>query len=244
MKDSHTDLSIIDGKLLDGLDFCGKVYDIFDRIKRQPDGRRRLGLHEQTVDKRFVEELLPLARYIQARYQAGRRIKVRWLSGSQPYDAVLWSSGPLVDCGDAPRKVLVEITNSVHPNDYLMRERLHKHGGSFGVKGLHREGEEILSEPYVFCGGENAEDLAQRILRCVGKKSDKPYPPSTVLVVNCVPNSVMFEDEWTDVVEQVRKAGPIAFREVFLLDLRGSHTATLCGDRQRSPRPKNQKASL
>jgi hypothetical protein len=240
-KDSQICLATIDDHLLDGLDFCRKVYDLFDQIKRQPDGKRRLALRKSTADKRFVEELLPLARYIQVRYQAGRRIKVRWLSGSQPYDAVLWFSGSLVDLGDAPRKVFVEITNSVHPNDHLMRTKLHEHGSSFGVKGIHREGKEIVSEPYVLCGGENAEDLAQQILRCIDNKAEKPYPPSTVLIVNCIPNSLMFEGEWTDAVEQVRKAEPIAFREVFLLDLRGSHSATLYGHRKRSLRPESQK---
>jgi hypothetical protein len=198
-KQSHVDFSAIDGQLVDGLDFCLRVYDLFDQIKRLPDGTRRLGLRKSRADKRFVEELLPLARYIQTRYQAGRRIKVQWFSGSRPFDAVLWSSGSLIDHREVPRKVFVEITNSVHPNDHLLRQRLYEHGSSFGVKGIHRRGNEIASEPYVYCGGENAEDLVQEVLRCVSNKAGKPYPPSTVLVVNCKPNRPMFEDEWESI---------------------------------------------
>jgi hypothetical protein len=240
-KDSHIDFSAIDGQLLDGLDYCRKVYDLFDQVNRQPDGKSRLRLRQLKADKRLVEELLPLASYIQARYQAGRRIKVRWLSGFQQYDAVLWSSGSLVEHGGAPRRVFVEITTSVHPNEYLVRRLLHQSGGSCGVRGIYRERKTgvIVSRPYVFSGGENAKDLAEQILQRLSAKTSKAYPPATVLIVNCIPNCLILEDEWKDAVEQVTKAGPkVAFREVFLLDMLMSHTTTLYGDRQRSSRRK------
>jgi hypothetical protein len=242
-KNSHIALTTTDGQLLDGLDFCRKVYDLFDQIKRGPDGVTRLRLGQSKTERRLVEELLPLARYIQARYQAGRRIKVRWLSGPQQYDAVLWSSGSLVQHGGAPKRVLVEITTAVHKNNHLMRQRLNMDGGSFGVKGVYRERKTgtIVSKPYVFSGGENANDLAQQILERLRAKGGKSYPSSTVLIVNCITNCLILEDEWGDAVEQVRKAGPVGFREVFLMDMLMSHATTLYGDRQRSRRPKIQK---
>jgi hypothetical protein len=250
-KDSHIDFSRIDDQLLDGLDFCSKVYDLFDQISREPDGKSRLRLLSKTdkrfTDKRLVEELLPLARHIQTRYQAGRRIKVRWSSGSQQYDAVLWSSGSLVKHGGAPRKVFVEITTSVHPNDHLKRQLLEQRGGSFGVKGIYRERKSgtIVSKPYVFSGSENAEDLAKQILARLSEKAKKGYPPNTVLIINCVTNCLILEDEWTGAVEQIRKACPrIEFREVFLVDMLMSHTTTLYGDRKRARRSKGQKATL
>lgn len=243
-KNSQIDLSTIDGQLLDGLDFCRKVYDVFDRITREADGKGRLRLRQSKTDKRLVEELLPLAWYIQARYQAGRRIKVRWLSGSQPYDAVLWSSGSLVKHGGVLRRVFVEITTSVHPNDYLTRRLLCEGGGSFGVKGVRREGKAIVSKPYVFSGGENAKDLAEQIIARLSAKANKSYSSSTVLIVNCVPNCLILQDEWKDAVNQVENTKPsVPFLEVFLLDMLMSHTTTLYGDRQRSPRPKSQKTS-
>ncbi len=232
-KDSHIDLAAIDDQLLDGLDFCRKVYDLFDRINGEPEGKSRLRLRQSKTDKRLVEELLPLARYIQARYQAGRRIKVRWLSGSQQYDAVLWSSGSFVDHGAVPRRIFVEITTSVHPNDSRRRRLLHQGGGSFGVKGIRREGKAIVSKPYVFSGGENAKDLAEQILERLTAKASKAYPSGTVLIVNCIPNCLILEDEWIDAVEQVRKATPsVEFREVFLMDMLMSHTTTLYGNQQ------------
>jgi hypothetical protein len=240
-KDSRIDLVTIDDHLLDGLDFCRKVYDLFDQIRREPEGKSRLRLRKSKTDKRLVEELLPLARYIQARYQAGRRIKVRWFSGSQPYDAVLWSSGTLVEHGEVPRRVFVEITRSVHRNDSDSRRLLDRRGGSFGVRGIYREGKDIISKPYVFSGGENAKDLAELILASLKLKANKTYPPTTVLVVDCVPtSSLLFEDEWKEAIEQVKLAKPsIPFHEVFLLDMQmATHTATFHGDRQQTARRK------
>jgi hypothetical protein len=241
-KVSHVDLSAIDDRLLDGLDFCNRVYDLFDQIRQQPDGKKRLRLRPSRTDKRLVEELLPLARCIQVRYREGRRINIRWLSGSQQYDAVLWSRGSCVDVGGTPRKVFVEVTQSVHPNDRFRRERLDQRGGSFSVKGLHRDGKDIISKPLVFSGGENAKDLAEQIRERLREKADKPYPPSTVLIINCTTNCLILEDEWKAAVDQVTSDGPIAFREVFLLDMLGSNATTLYGQRHRPDRHNRQRA--
>jgi hypothetical protein len=73
---------------VDGLDFCGKVYDLFDQVRGGPDGIAKLRLRPTKNEKRLIEELIPIARYMQARYREGHRIKVHWFSGSQPYDAI------------------------------------------------------------------------------------------------------------------------------------------------------------
>jgi len=243
----HIDYSAIDGHLLDGLDFCGKVYDLFDQTRAEPHGKSRLRLRQLKIDKRLVEELIPLARYIQARYREGRRIKVRWLSGSQQYDAVLWSAGSVVEHGDAPRKAFVEITTAVHRNEYLVRQRLDENGGSFGVRGIYRERKTgaIVSKPYVFSEGENAKNLAELILERLNAKASKVYPPTTVLIVNCLPTcSPLLEGEWKDAVELVRNAKPsIPFREVFLFEMLMSHTTTLYGDPRRAQKPKSRRTS-
>lgn len=135
----HLDLSTFDGRLLNGLDFCRKVYDLLDQVRGEPDGIAKLRLRPTKKEKRLIEELIPIARYVQARYREGRRIKLRWLSGSQRYDAVLLSSGALVEHGEVPKKLFLEVTTSVHENEYLARRLLHERGGSFGVKGIARD---------------------------------------------------------------------------------------------------------
>ena len=93
----HLDLSTFDARLLDGLEFCRSVYDLFEQVRGGLDGIAKLRLRPTKTEKRLLEELIPVARYLQARYREGRRIKVRWFGGSQPYDAIpcppaRWSS--------------------------------------------------------------------------------------------------------------------------------------------------------
>ncbi len=238
MQKRHLGLHTFDGKLLDGLDFCRKVYDLFDEVSGAPDGIATLRLRPTKNEKRLLEELIPLARYVQGRYREGRRIRVRWLSGSQPYDAILWSSGALVEHRMAPRKLIVEVTTSVHPNEHLERQLLHERGGSFGVKGISRDKKSgnIVSKPYVHENDELATDLAGLILERLRSKAGKHYPPGMVLIVNCVPNGLILDSEWNDAIERVRKAGlHLAFREVFLLETVMSHSTTLYGKPKRRP---------
>ena len=229
-------LSTFDGQLLDGLDFCRKVYDLFDQVQAETDGTAKLRLRPTKGEKRLIEELLPIASYVQARYRVGRRIKVRWFSGSQPYDAILWSSGGLVGHRMAPRKLFVEVTTSVHQNEYLARRLLQEKGGSFGVKGISRDKKtgNIVSKPHVHTPDELSTDLAGQILERLKSKSDKNYSPGTVLVVNCVANGLIYDSEWNDAIERVTKAQVhLAFREVFLFETVMSHSTTLYGNPKR-----------
>ena len=102
------DLSALDDRLLDGLKFCLKVYDLFDQVRSEPDGLGKIRLLKTKREKRLLEELLPIAQYIQARYRAGNRLKVRWLSGSQPYDAIIWTPLSMAKHTSIPRKIFVE----------------------------------------------------------------------------------------------------------------------------------------
>jgi hypothetical protein len=235
------DLSTFDGQLLDGLDFCKDVYDLFDQVKAGVDGTRRLRLRPTKLEKRLVEELIPIARYVQARYREGRRIKVRWFSGSQPFDAVLWSFGELVKQKMARRKVVVEVTTSVHPNDHLRRKLLDERGGCFSVKGIMRDKKTgtVISNPQVHNGHEIAIDLADQILDRLRSKGAKKYPAETVLIINCVANGLTLPSEWNDAIERVNQAKiAFTFREVFLIEAVMSHSTTLYGGQKRPQRVK------
>jgi hypothetical protein len=145
---------------------------------------------------------------------------------------VLWFSGWLVEQGAVPRRLLIEITTSIHRNDYLTRQLLHKWGGSFGVKGISRDKKtrEIVSKPHVYTNDELVTDLAEQIVERIKAKSSKRYPQGTVLIVDCRPNSPILDHEWNDAVERVIQAGVhLAFREVFLLEPIGFRWRTLYG---------------
>jgi hypothetical protein len=234
-----TGFAELDDRLLDGLDFCGRVYDFFDEVRQGPDGVKRLRLRPSKVEKRLIEELLPIARYVQARYREGRRIKVRWVNGSQPYDAVLWSSGSIVEHQMAPRRLLVEVTTAVHQNEHLARRLLHEQGGSFGVKGISRDRAtgRIVSKPHIRRNDEIETDLAAQIAQCITSKADKGYPFGTVLIVQCIANSLTLESEFSDAVERVRATRVHeAFREVFVFESVSLTSVTLFGRRPRRSR--------
>ena len=234
------DLSTFDGRLLDGLTFCRKVYALFDQTRASSGGIANLRLRPTKLEKRLIEELIPLARYVQARYREGRRIKVRWLSGSQPYDAILLLSGAFVDKGYDPKKMVVEVTTSVHQNEHLARRLLHEQGHAFGVKGISRDKKTraVVSTPYVTTNDERETDLAAQIIDSLKNKSAKAYSPDTVLIVYCVLNGVTLEDEWDEAVNRVAQADAHhAFREVFLIDTgSASYFAYLYRDSKRTPK--------
>lgn len=229
-------LATFDDQLLDGFDFCRKAYDLFDQVRSGPEGVAKLRLRPTKLEKRLIEELIPIARYVQARYREGRGIKVRWLSGSQPYDAILWSSGELVKHGVAPRKLLVEVTTSVHENNYLARRLLHEGGPVFGVKDIKRDKKTkmLTSSPCVNSQGEIAGDLAAQIIGRLEAKAAKRYPANTVLIVYCVTNSLTLEDEWEDAMAKVTASGAhLPLRETFLVETGVGYSRTLYGDRRR-----------
>jgi hypothetical protein len=237
-KHNKLDLSTFDGRLLDGLNFCRQVYTLFDQVRAGAEGIANLRLRPTKLEKRLIEELVPIARYVQARYREGRRIKVRWFSGSQPFDAILLSSGVFVEKDITPRKLVVEVTTAVDQNEYLARQLLHEHGHSFGVKGISRDKKTraIVSKPYVVTNGEQETDLAGQIIDRIKSKSTKGYAPETVLIVYCVPNGLTLGDEWHEAIKQVIEAeAHHAFREVYLIETSvASHSTTLYGDPKRA----------
>jgi hypothetical protein len=229
------DLSRIDNKLLDGLKFCSKVYDLFDQVRAEPDGLGKLRLLSSKREKRLLEELLPIAQLIQNRYRVGNRLKIRWLSGSQPYDAIIWTPLAMVKNTNIPRKMFVEVTTSVHENAHIVRKMVHETGGSFGVKGIRRNRKTGVpeSEPYVYTNDEGATDLATQIIERLTDKAEKGYPDNTVLIVNCNADGMILADEWGDTVQRVKSAGlHKAFLEVILIEPVGHHFTALWGGRK------------
>lgn len=92
-------LEDLDGRLLDGLDFCAATYALFESVRSTPEGVKSLCLRSGPTEKRLLEELLPICRYIQTYYRAGRYISVRWVNGSQSYDAELHQHGEYITQG-------------------------------------------------------------------------------------------------------------------------------------------------
>ena len=240
---TQPDLSALDDKLLDGLEFCSKAYDLFDRVRAQPDALERIRIREDVVEKKLFEELLPIAHYVQRQYRAGDRFQIQWSSGPQPYDAILFSPQSMVDEAGKPEKIIIEATSALHPNDHVSRRVGHEDGLSWGPRSVEKDPKTGKQTTKAVALGylENSSELAGFIVRMLEKKSAKNYPLETVLVINCTTFGIMYDDEWKATVEMVEKTNLHKnFREVCLVEPLRNRSVTLWGgskNRRAEPTP-------
>jgi hypothetical protein len=185
-------------------------------------------------EKRLLEELLPIARYVQTHYSAGRYISVCWRSGSQQFDAEVTQRGEYVAQGYFEKNGYLEVTLAVHENEYLLRERVNTKGFAFGAQGLTAHGSkgsndrDVASEVVVYREGEFVIDMARMVLRSICNKIAKPYAEHTTLVVVCTLTMCCRDDEWYDIVKAVRATLPKhRFDAIWMLESVTGHNATL-----------------
>lgn len=234
------ELEEMNKRLMDGLEFCQKTYGLFEKVRCGPNGVERLRLRKAKTDKKLIEELIPIARYVQMKYGHGRKIKVKWVDGNQNFDACLLSSGWLVEKRLVPKKQYLEVTTAVHSNDHLARLHLNTEGFVFGVRGIKIDRKRIISKPHVYTNREVQDEFAELIKKRIEKKATIKYPKHTSLVIQCMLDMPFADYEWEHMVEEVRKT-KIAhtFRDIFLYESNLSHFTTLYGDRQQGS--KNQR---
>ena len=214
-------LELIDGQLLDGLTFCSIAYDILEAIQSEPGGLEDLRLLRTPRAKRMVEEVLPIAAFIQSRYGPGLRMRVRWRGGNQGYDAILRCAGLKAERLRLPPVQHLEVTTAVHPNEYLVREHLHREGISFGPTGTTRDPRtrKTVSNPTVTVNDEPQRELVERVRSRIASKAQMTYPRDTSLIVRCVINAPVLDDEWEHVVRLLREGHcPARFLEVVLVE--------------------------
>jgi hypothetical protein len=232
----HPTLEVFHEKMLDGLEFCRLAYLCFDQIANQPDGDRILRERRGHV-KKIIEELLPISRYIQTFYGAGQYISVRWVCGTQSFDAKARATGLMVENGMWPHETTLEITQALHKNEHLMRELLNSKGGGFGMDGIEagkgkRGVREIKSEPTSYSAFSFIDDMCEIILKAVEAKTSKleagVYPNDTTLIVDCSLITVFLADEWDKLIRMVRARLPhTGFARIFLTASSGHFVATL-----------------
>ncbi|MBL0392765.1 hypothetical protein JJ685_16635 [Ramlibacter monticola] len=181
------------------------------------------------MEKRLLEELLPICMYVQANYRPGLYMSVRWIDGPQTYDAEIEQRGGHVSENNYPAKAYAEVTSAVHPNEYLSRELLDTAGFAFGLDGLRRlKDGSIESVPVSHTNGDFVAKFADLVLDQVAKKEAKRYPQDTTLIVQCTLNLPYMPDEWADLVVRIReRLPPSQFREIYLYDPVGRYSHTI-----------------
>ena len=222
----------VDGVWLDGLQFCARVYAMFEALHQQPDATTRLRMRPSLFEKRLIEELLPICRYIQTHYRTGRYISLRWLSGSQSFDAEVVQRGAYVEHYNLASNGYLEVTSAVHANDYLLRERLETQGLVYGVGGLSATGtkrsgnREIKSEVVVHSNSDFIHTMGGIVLDSIQSKIAAGYPERTTLIVQCTLNSLYLPDDWENLVQAVHSGLPDhGFDEVWLCDADWNYSA-------------------
>ncbi|MBO9685350.1 MAG: hypothetical protein J7598_01945 [Mitsuaria chitosanitabida] len=217
---------------LDGLDFARTAFRLFDEVYNLADDGNTLRQRKGDVG-RLVEEVLPIARYLLSNYGAGQYIRVRWMRGSQQFDATVTAHGARIDHQVWPTEGALEVTTALHPNSYLMRELLNAKGGCFGLDGLSRlkdsDGSKAVSSvPTSHTNSDFVADMAGIVISAVRAKIAKRYPPGTTLIVSVELNNAYSPQEWEQLLRLVREERmEHSFRQVFLSADQGVYTANL-----------------
>ena len=206
------------------------VYELFETIRATEDGRSRLRMRATQIEKKLIEELLPICKYVQTMYRVGRYISVMWVSGNQQFDAEVRQSGAYVAQGQLPAEAHLEVTCVMHPNDYLSRELIDGGGVAFGVEGIKRNKKtrEIESVPFARRNGDFIDSYCPLVLNQITKKAGITYPAETTLIVQCSLNTLYMPNEWEALVLKVRKGLPHhSFRGIFMYDAVSEQWANL-----------------
>lgn len=213
-------LQKFDGNIIDGLVFCQMVYAAVEELRGTDEGLRQIRLRSTDITRKLMGELLPIAYYVQVSYRPGRYISVKWVNGSQSFDAEIHQRGGLIDLGHYPSSAYLEITSAMHENEYRSWFILVDKGCVFSPEGItSRKGQSWKSEPVVFSDEGHVSNFAPIIIERINDKASIYYPEETSLVVQCHLNTLYTPNEWRALVGEVEsKLQPLPFREIILID--------------------------
>ena len=208
-------------KSLNGFSFCQKAYKLFNQIKSETNGLERLRMRQSELERKLIIEILPLAKFVQIKTKPGNELKIKWMNGDQTFDACFVQFGSYVDNGFSIPKGHLEVTGVYHPNHFLANELLNSGETFFGCDGLmrHKKTKTIHSTPIAKNRLESAENMATLAIGQIKKKSEKPYPDKTILIVECNLDTYYYEHEWHHFLCKVREDIPShSFKEILLYD--------------------------
>lgn len=213
-------LSEFDDQLLDGLDFCRRVYSLFNLIRSEPNGIERIRLKSNLVEKKLMDELLPICRYVQTYYRLGRYISIRWVDGNQSYDAELHQAGVYIEKGYIPSVAYLEATCAMHQNEHWIWKLLNEGKPAFAPEGIEKlRGRPVESKAVAFSGSEHIASFARLVISLIRQKMKIDYPENTSLVVQCYLNSLYTLDDWRQLISRVeQEIRTSRFQEVLLVN--------------------------
>jgi hypothetical protein len=159
--------------------------------------------------KELIEEVLPLAAFLKHLEIPGRKIRCRYVGGTDNYDARIRITGVEVERGFLAPSYFVEITGAAFPKDYLRREALTRNGHVFGGPRIRRVGSRargtagVVSEAAAVDGEAAVREMVRWTESAIARKAEKDYPEPTILLVDVLPDRPLRHSEWCSVTEEV-----------------------------------------
>lgn len=186
--------SLFNNKCFDGLNFAKKVYRILTNLET-----KRKYIRDRN-SKKIIEELRPIAKFVQVHYLPGMRI--RWVDGSQPYDGILYFRG---------KKKLIEVTSAVHKKDQLYRKYFIENNYSVG-------GFEDPSKPSEYSNNEHVLKVFNWIQESIQKKKNKKYIDPRILVIQFFPDTCFLQEDYEELKNLLKNSKDRKFPEIFIIN--------------------------
>jgi hypothetical protein len=169
---SYIQIAEFDGIVFPVTEFINNVDHTFANIKSLPHYGKLARERGKNRDlKKFLEEILPLQKYMIYRIKNGMRAEtIFWKNGSQKGDAILNGMDE------------IEITVAEHNNEYAVRESMNVDQPTFSADGTTKINGVLQSIPTSKSPGNRIQSHAEMIYRSISKKLAK-YDRLNTLVV-------------------------------------------------------------
>jgi hypothetical protein len=178
--------------------FVKKVDDEFNKFYHHQDyGKLVRDRGKNREIKKFIEEILPLQKYLIFRREKGMISEsIKWRNGSQKGDATLNANET------------IEITVAEHKNEYIVREHMNRGEPTFCAEGASKQNGITSSIP----AGKSIEDRIRShtdmIVNAINRKIEK-YDKIDSLVIFLNQDGLLMEGEFIAVVENVKAIIPL-----------------------------------
>jgi hypothetical protein len=203
------------------------AFQFAEKAFAELDNLHASGAHRRSEHgvRELIEEVLPIACFVKHLEGPERHIEAQFHGGNEKFDGKLWIRGAVVKEGYCEPGYYLEVTSAISPTEYLQREALERYGHVFGGPDVQRigsrrkGGDQIISQPRVADRQARLQEVQEWVLREVGEKSKKDYPPPCFLIVRVEPDSIFSAFDWYEVTEEVSETLPLnAFAGVWMLN--------------------------
>lgn len=159
---------------------------------------RARGTHRKI--KKFIEEILPLQKYLLFRLRNGMASEtIKWMNSNQRRqsnqkgDAILNSNE------------IIEITVAEHEKEYIVREHINKGNPTFGADGASKKNGVTNAVPVCKSPQDRINAHTKMLEDAVSKKLYK-YNRLSSLVIYLNQDGFLMEDEFNTVIENIEGA--------------------------------------